>query len=143
MIRSANETDIVRLFDWRNNPEIVKLGNGKKVKWNEHLSWFANALKSENIHLYIIEPNAGSVRLEKDKDIAIISIYLLKEHRNKGLGLKTIEEVSKIAFEKWEINRILAYIHRNNKISIKVFQKAGFKETLSNKTGYRKFVYGR
>jgi len=142
MIRLATNNDIHNLFDWRNRKEILKLGNNKRVTWSEHLKWLTNATTDDNTLLFIIEPNAGSVRIERNRDNAIISIYLLPDFQGKGLGLDSIKEAIEASFKEWQLKEVVAFIQRHNARSLEVFKKAGFAERLTNKTGYRLFYLG-
>ena len=136
MIRLALKNDIHRVYNWRNLPEIIKLGTeNKHVSWLEHYRWYGAAIKGENTLLYIIEPKCGVVRLDKKDDSAEISIYLLPEFQNQGRGTAAIKSATKKAFKNWHIKEVVAYILEGNDASIKSFEKAGYFEQVSDKVG--------
>lgn len=132
-LRQIRIDDAEMLFKWRNDSEIVSLGTSKKtVGWDEHKQWLSNSIKDDTQRkIFIIEIDehpAGQIRFDKHKDFeAIISVYLLKEYRKKGLGSKAISIGSEMIFKQWnKISRILAFIKSNNLGSIKSFENAGY-----------------
>ena len=58
----------------------------------------------------------------------IQSIYLLPNHRGKGLMNGLLQEVKNSA-KKEDAIELRLYVHRNNKRAIKAYQKAGFSDS--------------
>ena len=59
---------------------------------------------------------------------AQIGIWLIPSYWGKGLGEKSINLIKNIAFNHLKINRLEAYIAKENIKSIVLFEKCGFKE---------------
>ena len=133
-IRNLEADDINDLFDWRNNPDVRKNSfNTNPISWDEHNKWFETMNKDLNTTNYIAcwEGNKiGSIRFE-NKDIAIkVSVMLNPDFIGKGFGSKLIKVGTEKFINKKKINKpIIAEIKKDNIASIKVFQKAGFKES--------------
>lgn len=130
-LRRANRDDFERIYEWRNNPWIISLGNSQKeVTKTEHQKWFNRVIGDQKRCLLNIIEQAGeaigTVRVERDSEYAVISIYLLKDWTNKGFGVQAIKQACAKAFQIWEIDRIIAKIRSDNKSSQKAFLKAGF-----------------
>ena len=58
----------------------------------------------------------------------IQSMYLLPNHRGKGLMNELLQEV-KNAAKKEDAIELRLYVHKDNKRAIKAYQKAGFSES--------------
>jgi len=130
-LRRANKDDFERIYEWRNNPWIISLGNSqKKVTKTEHQKWFNMVIGGQKRCLLNIIEQAGaaigSVRIERDSEYAVISVYLLKDWTGKGFGVQAIKQACAKAFQIWGIDGIVAKIRSDNKPSIKAFMKAGF-----------------
>jgi RimJ/RimL family protein N-acetyltransferase len=127
VIRLATRKDRQQVFAWRNLPEVYELGTSKrKVTLAEHKRFFREVLKQEDSLLFIIEPHAGTVRLDRIDDFARISIYLLPDSRGKGLGLAAINAATREAFAKWPISKVIACVRADNDRSIQAFKRAGY-----------------
>lgn len=138
MIRRATENDAQLTFEWRNLPQAVELSTHRKtVTWPEHLAWYNAAIRGTDILLFIIEPNAGTVRVGKIGDEGFISITLLEEFQGKGLGVCAINSAVREAFNNWPIKRVVALIREGNERSVKAFKKVGFYEVGSRLEGHR------
>lgn len=59
---------------------------------------------------------------------AQIGIWLIPSYWGKGLGEKSINLIKNIAFNHLKINRLEAYIAKENIKSIVLFEKCGFRE---------------
>lgn len=131
-LRPATIDDLEQVFKWRNDPWIISLSSGQHaVSWAEHVSWFRNTLNNEDKILKIIEIQpgieGGIVRLDRiDKEKALVSIYLLREHTGRGFGLQALVKGCAQGFVQWSIEAIYACIRKDNYPSLSAFTKAGF-----------------
>ena len=57
---------------------------------------------------------------------AVVSVNLSPDFRGSGVGAEFIRQASNRFLEKRAINRIYALIRRENRVSIRVFSKAGY-----------------
>ena len=132
-LRLAKEDDVHTIFTWRNDPWVVsRSANRRGVTWEEHSKWFASVLDCKSHLLFIVQTNGclsvGTARLDRaGNDVAILTIYLLEIYTGQGLGPRAIEAACREAFERWDwLDRILAYVHRDNEPSQKAFARSGF-----------------
>lgn len=131
-IRLATIHDERNMFTWRNHPSIRKVSfNQEPISFEQHAQWFRNSLSNPDRLLLIGELNEkpiGVVRFDLDEHSAEVSIYLIQENVQKGLGrslLKSAEEWLKA--NKKDIYKINANVVEENVISQRFFCHAGYK----------------
>ncbi|MEM6630831.1 MAG: GNAT family N-acetyltransferase [Bacteroidota bacterium] len=131
-IRKAQESDILVLFEWANEP-VTRANSISQslIQWENHQVWFSRKLQDPNCFLYISEQNAvavGMLRLEYGNEKATISYSIAKNHRGKGLGKKTLEVGIKQFLGDCQkpISMIEALVKPENIASVKTFEKLGF-----------------
>ena len=79
--------------------------------------------ESKNDNVFI-----GQVRYDKiSKDIAEVSIYLNPYFFSRGFGTKLLKHTSNSAFNLLNVSELTAYIKKTNTVSIKTFEKVGYK----------------
>jgi RimJ/RimL family protein N-acetyltransferase len=128
-LRLAHVHDMKRVFEWRNMPELFAVGTTPRpVTEEEHERWFQEIICSPNHLMWILEPDAGTVRLDRNPDgSAQITIYLLPEFQGKGHGAEIVQSACEWAFRVWkDLTQIRARILPDNIRSIRAFTKAGF-----------------
>lgn len=130
-LRPATREDMRLIFEWRNDPWIVERGlSGRTVTLDEHQAWFGKALENPAVKIFVAEVNgepAGQARLQRiTDDEAEITVYLMKEFTGRGFGVAAIKEGAAAALASWPVRRIVARILRNNKESVRAFDKARF-----------------
>ena len=139
-ISKANIEHSKKIWEWRNDPVTLNMSfNDKKVSWDEHQKWYKEKLNTKKSIIYISQNHEvllGVVRFdnfENKNQIYEISINIAPEMRGKGLG-KMILNRSKETFLKENKNcsTIKANIKKENKISINLFLKCGFKITFKD-----------
>jgi methionyl-tRNA formyltransferase len=135
----------MNVFKLANDPDVRKNSfNQEKIKLEDHKKWFDNKIKKNKDFLFIFKifkEFIGHVLLTKFNDGYIISIYIIKYHRNKGLGMvmlnKAIEEIKKQITGEFSL---LAYINKKNINSIKLFKKLDFKIKINVEKDKEKFL---
>jgi UDP-2,4-diacetamido-2,4,6-trideoxy-beta-L-altropyranose hydrolase len=138
-IRLASIEDIHSIFEWRNHPDIRAISRNKQtIDWNKHEAWFEQVLIKDDIKLLLISANqkdVGVVRFDLSGSIAEISIYLVPDMLQKGLGTKLLD-----VSEKWlqlhhpEINEVTAEVLDCNSKSKHFFIKNGYVVTTNQLT---------
>ena len=132
VLRRAEERDIPEIYEHLHRDYVKKyFTENEKREWENHKKWYKFLINSPYFLLYILEDSTGQflgqLKFELDGETAILSIYLSKSIRGKGMGkaavLKGVKELS-LYSENIEI--ILAYILEENEASIKTFEKSGF-----------------
>ena len=139
-LRQAEGSDEKSLFDWRNHPKIRAVSfNKNEIVWQQHHDWFNALLIDANKVLLIGEYKnqpVGVVRFDLQGGIAELSIYLVQQDGNNGLGIPLIKSAEKwILKNRSEIKTLKAHVLEANKLSQRFFLKAGY--TLDTKTYYK------
>jgi len=131
-IRKAEAKDIYDVFNLSNLHSTRKYSvNTKKILWRDHLNWYDEVLKNDRIVLYILADDMnvflGQVRYNIQFNYAEISISLIDEMKGKGFGLDILLRSQEMIKRDKNINSIRAIIKNENKPSIRLFEKAGYK----------------
>lgn len=127
LLAPASPADCQRLHRWRNNAWLVSLSAARRrVGWDEHVAWFKRILADPATLLWVVEPDAGSVRIERKGEIGWVSIYLLRRFTRRGWGPLLLREACGQAFGRWPLGSIRAHVREDNAPSRKAFGKAGF-----------------
>jgi RimJ/RimL family protein N-acetyltransferase len=131
-IREATIEDSQLYFDWVNNIDVRRNSiNSDFIDIEDHLKWFSNAIKNDQIHMYVLEINSkevGQVRFNINTNIAEVDYSIAEPFRSKGYGRYLLKESIKILCnEVNQINFIKAIVKSINIPSIKVFKQLNFK----------------
>lgn len=129
ILRDAEERDIETTFMWANDKVTRQNSfNSSPIEFSDHSKWFSQKLKQSSSHYLIAEADgkeAGLIRFDTLDGMTTIGILIDNKFRGKGLApvflKKSCEE-----FRKTSANVIIAFIKKENKASIKSFEKAGF-----------------
>ena len=130
-LRPATPADAERVFTWRNSPFILSRGSSQRaVTWEEHRQWFSRTITSpERLMLIVSYEDApvGQVRFDQhDDQTVVVSIYLTAESVGRGLGVRALKQACWQVFAQQAIQRIVAFVRRDNPHSVRAFEKAGF-----------------
>ncbi len=130
-LRAAVEADAEMIYKWRNDPFIISKGTVERViPWEEHQAWFQETVQGTDRQLYIVlgdEVPIGQVRFDRvEPNRAEISIYLLREHTGRGLGIVALQKACHEIIALWNVNWVTAFVRSDNIPSISAFPKAGF-----------------
>ena len=125
-IRLATLDDMKDVFELSNDDVVRENSiNQNKIEWDDHVKWFENKIKNRSL-FYIIENQnndfVGQVRFDLCPE-AVISISITKRFRGMGLASKIINQCSNIS----KLNKIIAYVKKDNLASQKSFLNAGYK----------------
>jgi spore coat polysaccharide biosynthesis protein SpsF len=131
-IREATIEDSQLYFDWVNNIDVRRNSiDSDFIDIEDHLKWFSNAIKNDQIHMYVLEINSkevGQVRFNINTNIAEVDYSIAEPFRSKGYGRYLLKESIKILCnEVNQINFIKAIVKSINIPSIKVFKQLNFK----------------
>jgi spore coat polysaccharide biosynthesis predicted glycosyltransferase SpsG/RimJ/RimL family protein N-acetyltransferase len=133
-LRRACEEDARLLWEWANDSEVRAVSfSPDPIPWDQHLEWFRARLRSPDCIFFIAvdegEVPIGQVRFDLNGDEAVISIGLDAKCRGKGYGSAIIERASRRLYQISSARLIHAYVKPDNRASLKVFAKAGFRST--------------
>ncbi len=140
-LRKISKQDAEFIFRCLNNKELTSYLSLGPLNTVEHakrliksyLKYWDNYVQFN----YIIElrevndERIGSVSLWNinwKHQRAQVGIWLIPSFWNKGLGEETLIMIKNVGFHHLKINRLEAYIAVDNKRSISLFKKCGFKE---------------
>lgn len=132
-LRKVMVSDKRRLFELKNDPISIKFSKSQKaVTWQQHTNWFDRHLKDPKSHIYILETKCtsefiGAIRFNCSFDFCKISINIDKNFRGKGLATECLRlSLEALSREPVQSAYILAEVLRQNKKSIRLFEKYGF-----------------
>ena len=140
-----NQKDCNLVYNLSNDPEVrANSFNTSLIEYRNHVAWYNRTLTDDNVLFFLLfEDNnfIGQIRFSretKESDSCIISLSITKQFRGKGIGSaflqKGIGEINKT----WpDIKKIIAEIKKENKSSISLFERNGFRKIEENKN----FIY--
>ena len=133
ILRGINETDAAEIVEWRSDPEVYKFFKAPhKITIKEHFNWYNNSYMSNDSRLdwMCIERMTGKkigvFGLLKSDEYVEVNYLLAPESRHKGYASEAINGIMHYALEKWNANRIIAEIHKDNEPSIALVKRLGF-----------------
>lgn len=129
VLRKIRREDKNLTFEWANDEQTrINSFNSAPIPFEDHSNWFDKKLIDENAWYYICELNdepAGLIRFDKKDNKLITGITIDKKYRGKKLSSKFLIRGCEIVKEQTDLP-IVAYIKKENILSIKSFEKAGF-----------------
>jgi RimJ/RimL family protein N-acetyltransferase len=130
ILRQATEEDKVITFEWANNSSIREYSvNKNTIKYEDHLTWFLNKIKSDNC-LYLIaeidKTPIGSIRFDIEESSALISYLLDPKYHGKGIGRILLFEGVKRLLQNSTIKKISGMVFKDNIASMKAFSNLGY-----------------
>jgi RimJ/RimL family protein N-acetyltransferase len=129
---ASDDRDLV--FIWRNTPKIVALSSsGCGVTQEQHDRWFEATLNSPDRLTLIVEEAgvpAGLVRFDRDRDQAVVSIYLVAAETRRGVGSAAITLAVDALTARWpNCPAIRANVLDSNSAARRFFAANSFVET--------------
>ncbi|GEM_PF-4037618 len=139
-LRAAEMRDCRRILAWANDPATrVNSFTSRPIGYAEHRCWFEAALASDQRWLYIAQVKqipVGLVRLDQEyagAEVAEVGINVAPRHRRKGLSDPILRQIRRIAGARG-IHTLVARIRAENEVSIRVFERAGYRFVAEEKT---------
>ena len=139
-LRNLKESDIDILYDVENDEKLWKFSDQKKGFSRKVLREYIKIASIENLYVanqkrFVIESFdmkvLGFIDLfdyDKKKKYAYVGIVILKNYRNQGIGKRAIYLLQEISQKIYGIRELRVNIDPNNKFSLKLFEKCGFKK---------------
>ena len=130
--RTATLDDADTLLTWRNHPSTRKFSQQpKEILSDEHMYWLTARLKKvhlEPFYLFIGDCGAiGMSRLDFEATHKYeISILVDPNQQGRGVGTKILTWTGESFYDQYPNFAIIAYVHRSNFVSQKLFLRAGF-----------------
>jgi UDP-2,4-diacetamido-2,4,6-trideoxy-beta-L-altropyranose hydrolase len=136
ILRRAEKSDAENIFSWRNADINRRYSlDSTHIPLAQHLTWFENTLKNPNNILLVGESNGeeiGILRYDLDGDSAKVSIYLVPGKHGRGYGTRLLRSGRNWIRDRYpNISTILAEVLLENQVSLRAFNKAGFRQYMS------------
>jgi UDP-2,4-diacetamido-2,4,6-trideoxy-beta-L-altropyranose hydrolase len=129
-VRRANQTDLMTVFQWANDPELRKQSyRQEQIDLKAHTDWFTKKITDPTSVLYIFDYKnipLGQVRFELKSD-TIVSYSIDKMFRGRGWGFETLRMALSTFKKENHLNaKIIGYVKQGNVSSNAIFEKLGF-----------------
>ncbi|WP_373056145.1 GNAT family N-acetyltransferase [Zunongwangia sp. H14] len=137
-LRKVVYEDLELLYLWRNHAHTRENSFDKSViSLSSHKSWFDKMINSNLITTYILEVDhipAGTIRFDVENEgVAKINYLVDPLQQGKGLGTALLKlGVHKFFAENAEIKKVYGLVFRQNKASVRIFEKLSFKNVSDN-----------
>ncbi len=133
-LRPFEESDIETYRHWINDPETGSLlDRVLPVTIAEHKVWYQNLVTNRNAVVFSVIHNEiyiGNVWLWdinwRHRKSEVRVLIGDKDNRSRGLGVQMIGAISDYAFRKLNLNKVYAYVLKDNEAAVKAFGRAGF-----------------
>ena len=131
-ITPAREDDIVDLYELANDPVVRNNSfSTTPIAWDEHQAWFSAVMTEPLQQLYCIRDMAGifmgQLRFDsRCSGKAVISISIIEAARGYGIASQVIRRGVMQFFEGGAEEIVEALVKKNNAVSLKSFERAGF-----------------
>jgi RimJ/RimL family protein N-acetyltransferase len=139
LLREAIIDDLKTTYRWANDKTVRTFSyNRNKITEQEHFIWFSHKIASEECVYFILEKDqqaVGSIRfdIEKNGISAKINYLIASEFTGNGYGSFILTEgIQKLKQNKPAIETVYGFVFLNNQVSIKIFNKHGYKITFEN-----------
>lgn len=135
-LRKVELGDMSQLYRWRNDPDVRRWSfNKQEVLLEEHKKWFQTCLNRDDVAIFILEEDGqpvGQIRLTYWYDELVIGYSIDRQCRGRHLGQRILELMEKMLKEDEQLRKdgeyFVAYVHKDNIVSRKVFQILGYFE---------------
>ncbi|MBU5436664.1 GNAT family N-acetyltransferase [Tissierella sp. MSJ-40] len=124
---NVTENDCDLIFQWSNDKDVrLNSFNSNPIKYEDHIKWFKDKMKSNDSIMYIFkvcDGKVGLIRLDKlENNTYIINYSIAREHREKGYATILLRLVK----EKYKDSFLIGKVKKENIASIKAFIKAEY-----------------
>ena len=145
-LRRPKLLDLDQLFLWENNLDNSLFSDNPVFYTNDQLKDFLSS--HQDIFLdtqirYIIDLSGSPIGCIDlfDYDMinsrAGVGVFIDEKFRNSGLGFKALSLLKTISLKDYLISNLYANILSTNKVSIQLFEKAGFNKNGIKQNGSR------
>ena len=150
-MRPARREDAELLYAWVNSPDSLaaKLLTDREIGWEEHLRWFGARLDDPETRIWIAELTGqpiGQLRVERrtanPSEPFDIDIFLIPEHRGRGIAAAILQEGIANASSVWPGIVLRALVRAENAASARLFRRVGFQEQPQDAKGVLTFTFG-
>lgn len=141
-LRRCSYNDCELLYIWTNDLTVRKNAfNSSPIKYEDHKIWFKSSMENNNRHMFILTENEidlGQIRIDVEKDTAVISYSVDEKFRGKGIGKYMVNSLLDLIKKEFSYIKIVrGLVKKENFSSQKVFLNLGFDEIECN--GYYEY----
>jgi len=132
-LRPAQEEDARLLWEWANDPQVRAASfSSAPIPWSTHAAWFAERRRENHLRIWIAEDDwgtpVGQIRFDQHAGgDAEIDISVARELRGQGLGVELIRQAMQSLWSATSCVRLHAFVKPENVVSVKAFEKGGFR----------------
>lgn len=131
-LRRIAQSDLTRLFEWRNDPRVFSTcRQNAPLHWANHVAWFERQSKDPGMSMFVVlgdDEKAVGVTGLTDIDLvnrrAEFSLYIDPALHGKGLGTRALATLLKYGFNVLGLNVIWGETFAGNSAA-KSFEKLG------------------
>lgn len=129
-LRWATWDDADLLHSWANDADSRAASfSSSEISHQSHLSWLARTLSDPAIRIWIGESAgrpAGTVRLNRERGIATVSIAVAAEARGCGMGRQLLGDLMAWTAATGFAQRLIAWVKDGNQASQRLFAGSGW-----------------
>ncbi|MEA2016556.1 MAG: GNAT family protein [Actinomycetota bacterium] len=137
VLRLIKKMDLKKSLMWLKDTSVNMYlsHNFRDYTEEQELKWFDFINKSNNDIVFAIEDknnnlyigNCALHKIQWDKKTCELGIFIgEKDYWNKGYGSDAVKSISKFAFNRLNLKKIVLDVYRYNRRAIKVYKKCGF-----------------
>ena len=154
VLRTYRREDIEGIRAWVNDPDAAgQMGSyyAKPITWEQSEESLHLILRGDSagVHFVIADPESGEyigqcdlLRFDYHARSAELSIVVLAENRNRGVGGEAVRLLIRYAFEQMNMNRVSLRVFADNEGAVRCYEKCGFQiEGRLRQDGYRNGMY--
>jgi RimJ/RimL family protein N-acetyltransferase len=135
-MRPATLQDAALLFEWVNSPSSLagKIRTAGPVPWDSHIRWLTDRVEHGVARIWIAmvgEVIVGQLRLEPRDENVEIDIFVLPEHRRRGVARQMVSWGGRQSRLLWPECAMMARVRSDNIGSRRLFAAAGFEQVAS------------
>ena len=129
--RPAREDDAGLLLAWRNDEAVRAVSHTThEVSPAEHAAWLERVLADPDRTLLVVEREGepvGTVRFDRERDEATISVTVAADQRGREVGVKAIRESTELELSaRPHLRCVVALVKAENAASQRAFERAGY-----------------
>ena len=138
-LKALSKSDILPFYNWINDEDVIKysLSLFRKINTKSEIeNWYSALLKNEKditLGIFLESTNeligyAGICDISETNKSGEYYIFIgEKKLWGRGIGTKVTEQILKIGFDNYKLNRIMLTVSETNIGGLKAYEKAGFK----------------
>lgn len=133
-IRKATEVDMLRCYEWANDPEVRNQSyHQNNIAFENHKQWFAGKLHDIGSFFYILELNdepIAQIRFQLSGSDAVLGYLIGNSKRGRGFGTTVLSKgIETFIKECHQPVSIIGYVKKSNIASQRSFERLSFEKT--------------